>query len=203
MTEYDAESENIEQTYTHPLILDGYDIIYDKNIIVSGDDKKDQKYNFKIAQISNEDSSPEVRVEMTVENDIYSLEQFSISSDEYPTFIKTQKYRKCKFENFAEHLATILENARTNRSSYNVKFNNEILELQQRLEFKTVEIFKLEFHMQDADDQYIHDQAQYRYHHKISDFNDKKNELRKLLDFVSKKNPTLGTQLRRSLKSDL
>lgn len=203
MSEFDAESDTIEQTYTHPLILEGYEVVYDQNVIVRVDDDKDQTFNFKIAQAQNEDGSGEIRVEMTIENDIYYLEEFLMDSETYKEWIKHQKYRKCKFENFAEHLSTILENARTNRSSYNVKFVNETLGVYQRLEFKTVELFKIDFHEQDRDDQYTHDQAQYRYHHKISDYNDKKNELRKLLDFVSKKNPTLGTQLKRSVKSDI
>lgn len=206
MSEHDTESENIEETYTRPLQLQEYEIIYDENIIVRTSEK-DQTYNFKIAQRKIDDNSSEVRVEMTLENDIYSVRQFIMDSDAYKEWIRHQKYKKCKFENFAEHLRTILENSRTNRSAYNVKFleNDDfyMLELQQRLEFKTVDIFNLEFHDMDPNDQYVHDQAQYRYHLKISDYNDKKNELRQLLDFVNKKNPTLGTQLRRGLKIDL
>lgn len=197
------EEEEDDNEYMHPIIAEGFDVFFNKDVVVMMENDRDKLFHFRIAQRDDDDGSSEIRVEMTVDSDIYYLGLFEMDNESYQTFIKTQTYKKCKFENFAQHLAAILENARTNRSSYNVIFNGTLLTLEQRLEFKTVGIFRLEFHEEQRDNPYVVEQAQYRYHRKISACHDIENQLRELLDSVNKKNPTLCTQLKKALKYSL
>ncbi|OHT03914.1 hypothetical protein TRFO_28761 [Tritrichomonas foetus] len=183
----------------HPLLQSGYEVGYDENLILSTEDEGDSVYHFKIAQFT-ETENPEIRIEITKESDIYYVAFFVITPEDFPRFIKKQSFRKCRYENFAQSLSAVLENARTNRSSFSAIFNNQILEIKQHLEFKTVGIFKIEFGIADRADGYVVDQAQYRYHRKITDFNDRENQLKELLEHVEMRNPQLAAQLRKGLK---
>ena len=195
-----SDSDSFVDDLVHPFVEEGYDVGFNDDLVVITKDG-DQIFHFRIGQITDENAdNEEIVVEMTREGDIFYVSRFVIRPEEFKTFIRTQGYKKCRFENFAEHLSTILENARTNRAAYSVYFNDDALEVKQKLEFKTVNIFKLDFHSEERNSDYVSKQAQYRYHRKNTDFEDVNNHLIDLLEFVERKNPQLAAQLRKGLK---
>ncbi|OHT15603.1 hypothetical protein TRFO_42441 [Tritrichomonas foetus] len=194
---YTGSEEQFEEQYPHPITLENFQIHYQEDLVVT---KIEQDIILHFLVASSLDGNS-IRVEITDENDIYYVDFFEVTPENYPDFIKQQKFKKCKYEQFVENIVRLLENIRTNRSAYRAFYDdNCTLSLQQQLEFKRVEIFKLPFEEIERSHDYTVAQAQFRYSQKLARYEDGVQRLEELFEHVQERNPQLCAQLKKGSK---
>ncbi|KAK8884728.1 hypothetical protein M9Y10_043848 [Tritrichomonas musculus] len=200
----EEESFNTDE-FQHPLLLNGFKLNNEQDLIINDADGNDKLYHIQI-YFNDEEEDHVCRIEITVESDIYSILRFEVTQNDFPEFVRTQPFKKLKFEDFTNKLTRALDNVRTNRSSFSAVFSDEtedgiLLTIKQQLEFKRVDIFKLHFHhLDDNELDYLNQQAQYRYSYKLSQYDNEVRMLNDLFDHIRERNPKLCEQLLKGSK---
>lgn len=203
-SEQEFEPGQEEEEYLHPLVRSGYKVIYDDLLTVEHDNE-DQPYSVRVAVNPAEGNTEELVVELTLENDIYYCARCSLSAKSFEQFKKSQHLRKGEtFPDFIQNVVKIMENVNSNRTTfraiYEVSDSACVLTFKQQLEFKSIKIFALNFQQWERGEEYIKEQAQFRYNEKEHLLRDQIQVLKELLDHVDSKNPQLAQQLRRGSK---
>lgn len=202
----EEESFNSNE-FQHPLLVQGYKTAYENDLIIHDTDDSDKQFHIQIFYRDNEEeeNNSEILMEATVESDIYSIRRFEVNQESFDQFAKSQPFKKFKFADFVTKLERALDNVRTNRSSFSAVFSEEddgyLLTIRQQLEFKRVDIFRLKFSLLDeSNEEYLGQQAQYRYSFKLSQYDDEVRKLNELFDHIREKNPKLCDQLLKGSK---
>ena len=177
------------------------------NLTVQTDDG-DKVYKVTVFRYPGGEGEPleNITIELTEEEDIYFVAQCEILKDNYRNTI--DKKVKCTFENFLGQLDTILKNVNQNRTVYSAHYKDNVLTFKQKLQFKTVELFHLNFQVlpetnEEADDDsededtYVVKQAQFRFDKLVADVNSVETAYTSLCEHVQKQNKQLYNQLRR------
>lgn len=206
-TEEESINEEItqeEEEYLHPLVRQGFKIIYDKALTVETNDQ-DQDYSVKVFVSPADGDTTDLRVELTNESDIYYVTCCELQQNSFEDLKKKQHLRKGEnFASFISNITKILDNVNSNRTTfraiYSINDNSATLTFKQQLEFKSITIFSLDFQQAERSDEYVKAQAQFRYNEKEHFLRDQISVLNELLEHVEAKNPQLAQQFKRGSK---
>jgi hypothetical protein len=189
------------EEYTHPKILAGWTRIEAVPQITIEEGEKDRVRNIDIWICPAEGDLEQLEIELTSEDDIYSVRRAVLTVSTFPEFRKEQRLRKTEtFPGFVECLKTVLKNVATNRSTFRATFEEGHLVFRQQLEFKTVKIFSIEFSGLGAGDEYVKKQAQFRFTEKQHLLNGQLALLKDLFRHVESKNAIMAQQVRKGSK---
>jgi len=202
MSEDDVASSTEElNEFMHPKRQQGFRFIEGVSQVIVEEDGKDVTYGLHLSVAPVEGYLQQLHLEFTHEDDIYFIRRWEMTEEQFKTFKKDQHLRKSDtFGTFVEKLTALLSNVASNRTTFQAVFVGDNLEFRQRLEFKVVTIVALAFQQLDPGDEYVRDQAQFRYAEKQSMLGQMKVRLTQLFAHVEKKNPQLAQQLKRGSK---
>ena len=182
-----------------PSVRDGGRVYFDKEIPLQVFPEQDQEEpeviitRMKIILFRNDQELETVRMELTTELDLFFLYEANYNEASFNQ-LKDEQKLEITFDEFPQLMADILEQYAQNSEEYFVTFkqNNQpsgILLFQQRLRFKSIDIFALEF--VPAQDDYVKDQIQYRYNATRADAKAARTELNDLYALLKIKNPNI------------
>ncbi|KAH0788812.1 hypothetical protein GPJ56_007494 [Histomonas meleagridis] len=188
-------------SFIHPKLKEDFMFIDSMNQITVEENGKDIQLGIKISITPTDGEMSEIHIELTREDDIYYLSRCIISADTFASFKKSQHLRKTEtMATFLSNFINVLKNISSNRTSFHAVFDGSKLMIKQQLELKNVTIFSLIFEEIDRSDQYVRDQAQFRFIEKQHLFMQQKDLLDDFIKHVQNHNPQLAQQLKRISK---
>ena len=188
-----------KERMTHPLLREeAYTLLVSENLTVETEDnEKTFKFSLYKSPGNKEEAMKELRIELTKEDDIYFIAMKEFDEKSFREFAKKAKV-KFDFNSFANKLELVVGNVNTNRTVYSAEFKENKLTFKQKLQFKTVQLFQIPFDILNSEeDEYVDDQAQFRFEEKTALVNSIEEAYNKLCEHVQKNNKQLYSQLRR------
>ena len=194
-------AENPDELIKHPLIRGDPEECYSKTIesfITVETEKGDKVFGIAVYRKPSQEAVKEIRIELTQENDIFYVASKTFTEEQFnQKYMKDKKKVKFNFDSFMDNIEKVIANVNGNRTAFSAHFENNILKFKQKLQYKKVDLFDIEFDILKRDDEYTEDQAQFRFNQKQTKCDALKESYAQLLDFVKKNNKQLYTQITR------
>lgn len=154
----------------------------------------DQEFNLQLFYSpSGEAPLEQIRIELNKEEDIFYIATVTINAETFES--KYAEKLKGDFAQFPSKVKTLIQNVQTNRTVFSAIFDNNVLTIKQKLQFKTVKILELEFTILDVQDPYVVDVAQFRFDKKKALTEALESSYDSLCKHVQKQNKQLYQQL--------
>lgn len=188
-----------------PSLADGGEVVFDKEIplnIRESDDPNAEEtriVRFKIVLIKDEDDGPrEVNIEIFCDNDMFMFYSSKYTPDQFDQ-VKNNQGLTIEFAQFADMVIESLVQNVEKPEEYQMCFTETsetagLLEFQQKLKFKSVQIFALEFEA--VSDEYLKEQIQYRFDVARQGLKEARQELGSVYSMLKIKNPNVIKQMR-------
>jgi hypothetical protein len=197
----DGEQDLVEEL-SHPKFREGFRPVETEKELIVEEGGRDVRYGLLVASYPADGAFEQVHIELTKEGDIYFLARASLAADDFEDFKKTQRLRKsATLSDFVTRtIAETFAKVVSNRTTFKAVLAANKLTFRQQLEFKNVKIFELQLDVIPPDNEYVREQAQFRYNFLQRLIRDREVKLQELIAHVSNKNPQLGTQLKKTSK---
>ncbi|OHT06479.1 hypothetical protein TRFO_25507 [Tritrichomonas foetus] len=196
----------VQEGLLDPSTQDGGKVFFDKEIPLEikpeSEEEENEVFLTRVKIILHENESTgqleNVHLELTTDVDLFFFYEASYNEESYNVLKENQRL-EITFDQFPELMKEVLEQYASNSDEYFVTFDRKSddccsMLFQQRLRFKCVDIFELEF--SPASNDYVHDQIQYRFNLARAEVKSARTELSDLYALLKIKNPNVLKQMR-------
>jgi hypothetical protein len=207
VTQKQMSGRGVESALYDPSLGEGGECVFDKEIPVEirsweGEESEAILVRIKVIIHAEDGGLRQLRIELTSENDVFFLYESTFTAQDYADLQSKQKL-KIDFDRFPQVLVNIIAKNVDSKGEFTLAFlqdarNHGVLIFQQNLQFKSVEIFSLEF--VPAQDEFVRDQIQFRYNLARSELKAARAELSDLYSMLKIKNPSVLKQMRTNRK---
>lgn len=190
-----------------PSLCDGAEIAFDNEVPLTIRVDKEEEVKlvrFKIIVIKNKDDElSQVNIEIMCDSDLFLFFESKFTEDVFEK-VKQDQALTIKFEEFAGMVIESLTQNVVKPEELEMTFTESesgdkgLLEFKQKLKFKSVQIFALEF--TPVSNEYLKEQIQYRFNFAKAALKSAKTDLNDLYSMLKIKNPNVLKQMRTTHK---